>query len=67
MFDSLNKFGLPTKYGVMGFVGGIIWAALSQALEMNDGGTSYYLGYPIAGTIGGAIGGWLRQRSGKQN
>jgi len=67
MFDKLDKFGLPIKYGVMGFVGGIIGAVLSQALQLNDGGSSSILGYPIAGAVGGAIGGWLRQRGGKQN
>ena len=67
MFNSLNKYGLPTKYAIIGLIGGIIGAFISQAMELNDGGISYIIGVPVAGLVGGAIGGWFRKRSGKSN
>lgn len=65
MLDGLNRYGLPTKYGVVGFFAGIIGAFLSEMLGFTDAGLSTYMTTPIATAIGGAIGGWLRQRSGK--
>ena len=66
MLDGLNKYGLPIKYGIMGFVGGIIGAFLSSMLGFSDGNT-IYISSPIATGIGGAIGGWIRKRQGKNS
>ena len=66
MLDGLNKYGLPIKYGIIGFFGGIIGAFLSYMLGLNDDSLTYIL-MPIATCVGGAVGGWLRQRKGKNS
>lgn len=66
MLDGLNKYGLPVKYGIFGFFGCIIGMFLSNRLGITDGGSSYIM-VAIAGGIGGAVGGWIRQRKGKNS
>ncbi len=67
MFDSLNKYGLPTKFAIIGLVGGLIGAFISHKMQLNDGSAIYYVGTPIAAAMGGAIGGWFKDRDGKQS
>jgi len=64
MLDGLNKFGLPAKYGIVGFIAGIVGSFIAQMLNMHDGDLSSYLVTMIATGVGGAIGGWFRQRRG---
>ncbi|MEA3292495.1 MAG: hypothetical protein U9Q71_09385 [Pseudomonadota bacterium] len=66
MFNGLNKYGLPTKYAIICFVAGIVGVFLANMIGFNYGGASY-ISTPIAAGIGGAVGGWLRQRKGKNN
>ena len=66
MFDFLNKFGLPVKYAIMGAVGGVLGVFLANAFDFSNDAISYTM-TPIVTAIGGAIGGWLRQRKGKVN
>ncbi len=47
MLDGLNKYGLPIKYGIIGFFGGIIGIFPSNMLGYSDGGTTYIM-TPIA-------------------
>ena len=62
MFDFLNRFGLPIKYAVLSFFGVIFGVFLAKFFGYD---TMNYISTPIAGAVGGAIGGWLRQRKGK--
>ena len=59
MFAFLNRFGLPVKYAVIGFVGGLLVLIVAFAIE-------YRVPEPwarLAGlTLGGAIGGYILQR-----
>jgi len=64
MLDGLNKFGLPAKYGIVGFIAGILGSFIAQMLNVHDGDLSSYLVTMIATGIGGTIGGWIRQRRG---
>jgi hypothetical protein len=66
MLDGLNRFGLPVKYGVIGLLGCPVGMFLASMLGITSGGTSYLMA-AIAGGIGGAVGGWLRQRKGMQS
>ena len=66
MFDQLNQYGLPAKYGILGFLGGIVGASISDLLGFGSG-LSLYVTTPIAAGIGGLVGGWLRQRRGEQS
>ncbi|MBW2682323.1 MAG: hypothetical protein JRC69_02015 [Deltaproteobacteria bacterium] len=63
MLDGLNKFGLPVKYGVIGFLGCPVGMLLASILGITSGSTSYMMA-AIAGGVGGAVGGWFRQRKG---
>lgn len=65
MLDSLNKYGLTTKYGIAGFFGGIIGAFISDVTGLSSGSVTPYIATPIAAAIGGAIAGWFRERKGK--
>lgn len=67
MLDGLNTYGLPVKYGIVGFFAGILGAFLSEILGFNSSGFSSFVSMPIAAAIGGAIGGWFRQRRGKKS
>jgi len=58
----LNKLGLPIKYAIIGLVGGVIAVFLVNTFGAGSTETINYSITPIATTIGGAIGGWLRQR-----
>ncbi len=66
MFSSLDKFGLPVKYAVIGAFGGVIAAAAFYLFGLADEDYS-----PVATIVGcaagGAIGGWIRQRRGKSS
>ena len=64
MLDGLNQFGLPAKYGIVGFIAGILGAFLAQILNVHQGDVSSYLVTMIATGVGGAVGGWIRQRRG---
>lgn len=64
MLDGLNKYGLPAKYGIVGFIVGILGSFIAQMLNVHGGDVSSYLTTMIATGIGGAIGGWIRQRRG---
>lgn len=66
MLDGLNKYGLPVKYGIVGFIAGIGGALLSDLMGYG-GGLGIYIQTPVAAGVGGAIGGWLRQRKGKKS
>ena len=62
MFDSLNRFGLPVKYAIIAFLGGVAWAVLASL-----GVVSLAAGLVptlIALTAGGYLGGMIRQRMG---
>lgn len=67
MLDGLNNYGRPVKYGIVGFFAGILGAFLSETLGFNSSGFSSYISMPTAAAIGAAIGGWLRQRRGKES
>ena len=57
--------GLVVKYAVMGAVlapAGVFLAGL-LGLHLAMG----YISAAIAGALGGAVGGWLRQKTGKSN
>ncbi len=66
MLDGLNKFGLPLKYAVLCSIGGIATVFLANTFGFNRGGATY-LSTLIATAIGGAVGGWIRQRKGKKS
>ncbi len=59
-----NRFGLSLKYGVIGFFGAPIGLFLASLFGLTSASTSYFI-LAIGGGIGGAVGGWIRQRSGK--
>jgi hypothetical protein len=65
-FDRLNPYGLPVKYGVIGFIGGVIAVLLMIVFGLSEG-NSFHITTPVATGIGGMIGGWIRQRRGKSN
>ena len=65
MFDFLNQFGLPVKYAILGAIATVLGVFLAGLLGMNM--SMSYLGAAIAGIIGGAVGGYIRQKQGKQN
>jgi len=62
MLNKLNKYGLPTKYAIIGVFGGIISVFLTNLIGISDSSLNY-VSTPIATGIGGAIGGWIRQRN----
>lgn len=64
MFDKLNKYGLPVKYAILCFAGGIVGVFLANLFSYNQGGLHYIM-TPIAAGIGGAIAGFIRKRQGK--
>ena len=66
MLDRLNTFGLPGKYGLIGFLCCPAGFFLANMLGISSGGTSYFMA-AIAGGIGGAIGGLFRKRKGKKS
>ncbi len=67
MFYFLNQFGLPVKYAIFGFVGGIGGVYLINTFGAGSTATTNYIVTPIAAAVGGAIGGWIRQRKGKRD
>ena len=66
MFNGLNKLGLPMKYAIIGAVSVVVGVFLFQFLGIYSAGMSY-LNALIAGVIGGAVGGWIRQKQGKHS
>ncbi len=65
MFDFLNKLGLPLKYAIIGLIGGVLVVFLSRTLGLGSALLQDYTTIPLASALGGAIGGWMRQRKGK--
>ncbi len=63
MFNVLDKFGMPIKFGVIGLLGCPFGMLLANIIGLSNGGSSYLMA-AISGGIGGSIGGWLRQRKG---
>lgn len=57
----LEKFSLPVRYGIFGFLGGCIGAVLADGLGFMEG-RSEYITIPVAAAAGAAIAGWLRRR-----
>lgn len=62
MFDFLNRFGLPVKYAVIGLLGGVLGLTIAFLI-------GYRIEAPWASllgiALGGAIGGYIRQRRGR--
>ena len=67
VLDGLNKFGLPAKYGIVGFFVGLLGAFLAQMLGVHGGELPSYLATMLATGVGGTIGGWVRQHRGMTN
>jgi hypothetical protein len=63
MLERLNRLGLPTKYAIVGFFGGLIGSLISWAVGLTDDVS--YVAIPLGTALGGAVGGWLRQRRGR--
>ena len=63
MFNKLNKLGLPIKYAIIAFLGGVIGVFIANMTGFNDGSVKY-ISTAIAAGAGGAVGGWIRQRKG---
>jgi uncharacterized membrane protein YeaQ/YmgE (transglycosylase-associated protein family) len=66
MMDGLNKYGLGVKYAIIGLVGGAIGAVLVAVFGQESGSNSFLI-FPIAGAVGGYVGGRLRQKRGKED
>lgn len=66
MFDGLNKFGLGVKYAIIGLIGGIIGAGLMWFFG-RESDLNTYIVFPLAGAVGGYVGGRIRQKSGKED
>ncbi len=64
MFDFLNKFGLPVKYAVLSLFGAFLGVFLAKTFGYTSDAINY-VSTPVAAAIGGAIGGWMRQRKGR--
>jgi hypothetical protein len=63
MFESLNWLGLPVKYAVIGFIGGLIWLLIAALIGYDSA-----ISGPVtllALTFGGFIGGVIRRWAGK--
>lgn len=58
----LDKFGLPIKYAVYGFAGATFAVAI---LDLIGWKSSQPLALVIGLTVGGAIGGFIKQRRSK--
>ncbi len=65
MLDFMNPLGLPVKYAILGAIALVAGVYLSGLLGMNI--AMSYLSAAITGVIGGAVGGYLRQKQGKTN
>ncbi len=66
MLNGLNKFGLPVKYAILCSGGGITAVFLADMFGVNRGGATY-ISTMIATAVGGAVGGWIRQRKAKKS
>ena len=64
MFQFLDRFGVPVKYAILAFTGGVIWLIISNLIDYQSGLGP--LGLLASVTIGGFAGGFLRQRMGKK-
>jgi len=66
--DSTEKSpNLVLKYAIYGTIACIVGAFISQQLGYNDGGIQAYLSAAIAGCVGGAVGGNIRKKKGKNS
>jgi hypothetical protein len=66
MFQRLNKYGLGVKYAVIGLVGGAAAALLMKVFGQATASTTYFV-FPLAGAVGGYIGGRIRQNRGDKD
>jgi len=64
MFDFLNRLGLPLKYAILCGAGALLGVFLARIAGI-PGAELDYLSTAVAGTVGGAIGGYIRKRRGK--
>jgi len=59
MLDFLNRFSLPVRGAIIGLAAGLLGVLIAALI-------GFHLEYPWAGvvgvTLGGLIGGWIRQR-----
>ena len=62
-----EKSNLMFKYALLAFCGGLIGAFISNQLGYNDGSLQVYLIAALAASIGGSIGGLIRQRKIQKN
>jgi len=60
--EFLNKLGLPAKYTILGFVGGLIALVVLQLIGYES---SSPIATVVGCTIGGLIGGITRKKMGK--
>lgn len=58
---------LMFKYAALAFCGGLIGAFISNQLGYNDGSLQVYLTSALAASIGGSMGGLIRQRKIQKN
>ena len=65
MFDGLNRYGLPRKYAVIGFCGGVLAAVAWFVLGQTNDPINFVV-TPLATALGGYVGGIIRERRGKQ-
>ncbi len=63
MSNGINKYGLSVKYGLFGLLGAPFGLFVANMLGITSSTTNYLM-VAIAGGIGGAIGGWIRQGKG---
>lgn len=58
----MNGLPLPVKYALLGLLAGLIWLVAASTFDWPRDAAIPTL---LAMTLGGAIGGYLRQRRGK--
>ncbi len=63
MLEKLDRFGLPVKYAVIGFLGALLWLLINVAMgkPLDGNAIATFIGFTLGGYIGGAI----RKRRGK--
>ncbi len=63
MFKFLDKYGLPVKYAIIGFFGGVIWLVIAYLIQYQSAAGP--LATLVALAVGGFVGGFIRQKMGK--